>query len=1190
MSLKAEKFVQLGIQKAQKNDLHGASTDLFKAVDIFQQQGRLQEAQQVLEIIKQLHLKTAKVQEHPIKTAKVQEHPTFANRLLQMGSCLLKLAHTAIQNVQEWDDVGTLRSPAARQHLDNPSAHRKRRAISTEEQLCVLDLSHRQIGRQSLDDDHPKYVESLHNLAILYKSRGRYREALPLFQQVLEIYSESLGTNHIQYATALNNLANLYESMGRYKDALSFYQRTLEIVSEHLGTEHPDYANSLNNLAILYESMGRYREALPLLRQVLEIFGKILGVEDPDYAVCLNNLANLYESMGQYNDALPLVQQSREIRRQSLGLDHPEYAQSLNVIANLYKLMGQYDKSLPLYQECIKIRRQNLGNSHPDYATSLDNLADLYYLIGQYDNAIYFYQQSLEIRRQSLGNDHPYYAISLNNLAAIYQSIGQYEEGLSLARQSLEIRGKSLGVNHPDYAQSLNNLAILYMSIGQYEKAILLHQQVLGIRHKSLGIKHPDYATSLNNLATVYQSMGQYLKTIPLLEQALEIRYESLGNKHPHFADSLYNLALLYTATNRPEEALKLMQEAADIDLKTISTIFSISTDKQRINYLAENYHIVETFLSLVFQHFPNSPEAVQSAYNLILRRKAIATETAILQKIALLSQQYAHLAPKLQQWQQIRQQLAKRCFDIPTPEQLPYYQQEIKSLEQQAENLERELNIPELNLEKELQNADFRTIALELPQGTTLIEFFRFNNYNFQAIPANGDAASFPPRYLAFILPAQAPEQLTLIDLGEAEPIDKLVKEFRESVENPRGLSVAVFKKKEDISPKIELSKLIFDKIEPYLTQELIICPDGELNCLPFEILPTDKGSYLMDEYRCNFLNVGRDILRFKAKIPAKVTYPLVIANPDYNLASPENTPSTAENEEKFPFKPSLRNLATSRQGQIFNSLPGTEIEGEKIAKILRVKPVTAAKALKPLVSKAQKAPYILHIATHGYFLGDITPEMDTINQNFLLSSLSASERFQVGTRQNPLLRSGLAFAGVNTMLNGGKLPEEAEDGLLTSLDVQSINLAGTELVVTSACETALGDLYTGETLIGLRRSFIQAGAKTVIISLWKVEDVATTILMQYFYYYLLKAKLSKAEALRKAKSSLQRLTIAKMRSQWLTEDAIKSAEKHSIGTAAHLRELSQKSDLERPYEAPKYWAAFICLGNPAGLPLLPF
>ncbi|AKV66026.1 CHAT domain-containing tetratricopeptide repeat protein [Microcystis panniformis] len=1057
------------------------------------------------------------------------------------------------------------------------------------EQALPLSQQVLEIVGKSLGTDHPEYANCLNKLAVLYQLMGQYEQALPLHQQALKITGKSLGTDHPNYAESLYNLAVLYRSMGQYEQALPLHQQALEIRGKSLGTDHPDYAGSLDNLAILYQLMGQYEQALPLHQQALEILGKSLGTDHPDYAGSLNNLAALYKSMGQYEQALPLHQQALEILGKSLGTDHPDYAGSLNNLAALYKSMGQYEQALPLHQQALAIRGKSLGTDHPEYAGSLNNLAALYKSMGQYEQALPLHQQALEILGKSLGTDHPDYAHALNNLAILYQSMGQYEDALPLLQQVLEIQHKSIGNNHHEYAVCLHILANLYQSIKQYKDALFFYQKALEIERKTIGTDHPHYAACLNDLALLYKSMGEYGEAIPLLQQALKIRHQSLGSKHPHFAYFLYNLALLYTATNHPEEALKLMQEAAEIDLKTISKIFSISTDKQRLNYLEQNYYKVETFLSLVFQHFPNSPEAVQSAYNLILRRKAIATETAILQKIALLSQQYAHLAPKLQQWQQIRQQLAKRCFDIPTPEQLPYYQQEIKSLEQQAENLERELNIPELNLEKELQNADFRTIALELPEGTTLIEFIRFNNYNFQAIPANGDAASFPPRYLAFILPAQAPEQLTMIDLGEAEPIDKLVKEFRESVENPRGLSVAVFKKQEDILSKIELSKLIFDKIKPYLTQELIICPDGELNCLPFEILPTDKGSYLMDEYRCNFLNVGRDILRFKAKIPAKVTYPLVIANPDYNLASPENTPSTAENEEKFPFKPSLRNLATSRQGQIFNSLPGTEIEGEKIAKILRVKPVTAAKALKPLVSKAQKAPYILHIATHGYFLGDITPELDTINQNFMLSSLSASERFQVGTRQNPLLRSGLAFAGVNTMLNGGKLPEKAEDGLLTSLDVQSINLAGTELVVTSACETALGDLYTGETLIGLRRSFIQAGAKTVIISLWKVEDVATTILMQYFYYYLLKAKLSKAEALRKAKSSLQRLTIAKMRSQWLTEDAIKSAEKHSIGTAAHLRELSQKSDLERPYEAPKYWAAFICLGNPAGLPLLP-
>lgn len=169
--------------------------------------------------------------------------------------------------------------------------------------------------------------------------------------------------------------------------------------------------------------------------------------------------------------------------------------------------------------------------------------------------------------------------------------------------------------------------------------------------------------------------------------------------------------------------------------------------------------------------------------------------------------------------------------------------------------------------------------------------------------------------------------------------------------------------------------------------------------------------------------------------------------------------------------------------------------------------------------------------------------------------------------------------------MLEGKALPAEAEDGLLTALDVQSLDLSGTELVVTSACETALGTILNGETVIGLRRSFIQAGAKTVVMSLWRVSDVATAILMERFYYYLLQSRLSKAEALKQAKYDVRNLTIAQMQSQWLTKEAIEWAKKHSQGVANHLHQLSQKSSFERPYEHPSYWAAFICLGNPASL-----
>jgi hypothetical protein len=121
MNSKAEDFVQQGMQKAKKNDLQGASTDLFKAVDIFQKQGRLEEAQQVLEIIKQL------------------QSPFFLT--------------ARSQTVDSFEVGGILRSPGNSQHLDNPS---KRRAINTECQVVPLDLSHREIRRQSLDDDHRK--------------------------------------------------------------------------------------------------------------------------------------------------------------------------------------------------------------------------------------------------------------------------------------------------------------------------------------------------------------------------------------------------------------------------------------------------------------------------------------------------------------------------------------------------------------------------------------------------------------------------------------------------------------------------------------------------------------------------------------------------------------------------------------------------------------------------------------------------------------------------------------------------------------------------------------------------------------------------------------------------------------------------------------------------------------------------
>lgn len=232
----------------------------------------------------------------------------------------------------------------------------------------------------------------------------------------------------------------------------------------------------------------------------------------------------------------------------------------------------------------------------------------------------------------------------------------------------------------------------------------------------------------------------------------------------------------------------------------------------------------------------------------------------------------------------------------------------------------------------------------------------------------------------------------------------------------------------------------------------------------------------------------------------------------------------------------------------------------------------------MKSLVSLCQ-SPQILHIATHGYFLEDIQEKPKEPKD-----ALGFQRLKQVG-QQNPLMRSGLAFAGANTILDGGNLPPEAEDALLTAQSATGLNLAGTALVVASACQTALGDVLVGEGVLGLRRAFMLAGAPTLVMSLWSVPDVATAILMERFYHYLLHDKMGRAKALEQAQFYVRDLTIEQMREQWLTPEAISWVSEHSQDIGKDLRKLSQKSDHHCPYAHPQHWGAFICQGNPTPL-----
>jgi len=272
------------------------------------------------------------------------------------------------------------------------------------------------------------------------------------------------------------------------------------------------------------------------------------------------------------------------------------------------------------------------------------------------------------------------------------------------------------------------------------------------------------------------------------------------------------------------------------------------------------------------------------------------------------------------------------------------------------------------------------------------------------------------------------------------------------------------------------DLRAAILDPLLPTLgdCKRLFVAPDGNLSRLPFEVLPLDDHRHLIDEYEISYLSTGRDVLRFGAASPGEPAPPLVAADPDFNLgANGKFTPADAEGTR------GRQSRDLDRSTLYFRRLPGTRMEGEHIAGMLGVEPLLQEEVLESSL-KASGSPRILHIATHGFFLADQQRDpTKKLAEPGIIGTTMGDRWSQLSTLENPLLRSGLALAGINTWLKGGSLPKEAEDCLLTAEDVSSLDLMATELVVLSACETGLGEVHAGEGVFGLRRAFVLAGAK---------------------------------------------------------------------------------------------------------------
>jgi CHAT domain-containing protein/tetratricopeptide (TPR) repeat protein len=1071
-----------------------------------------------------------------------------------------------------------------------------------------------ELSRQALGEDHPDTAASLNNLGALLQAMGDLAGARPHYERALAIHRRVLGEDHPDIAASLNHLGLLLQAMGDLAGARPYYERALAIRRQALGEDHPDTAQSLNNLGVLLQATGDLAGARPYFERALDIERQALGEDHPDTARTLNNLGVLLQALGDLAGARRYYERDLAICRQTLGEDHPDTATTLNNLGSLLQALGDLAGARPHYEHALAIHRRVLGEDHRDTATSLNNLGLLLQALGDLAGARPYLERALAIRHQALGADHPDTAQTFNNLGFLLHALGDLAGARPCYERALAIYQRMLGEDHPDTVRTLNNLGFVLYDLGDlagarpcYERALASCRRALGeghpltavslnnlgllldalgdlagarpcyeraldIKRKVLGEDHPDTAHSLTNLGSLLYDMGDLAGARPYLERALATSRQALGADHPDTATTLDNLGALLVALGSPKEALPLARQAAGIDDRMLGQAFALGSERQRAAFLRT---ITKNgFLSLLWQHFRQDPAACRDALDLVLRRKAVLAEAQAAQRDAVLRGKYPHLQSRLQQWSALRLQVARKRLAGPGPEGRPAHEQQLALWEQQREHLEADLarEAPEMNLEQQLRAADRRAVALALPAGVALVEFVRFNVFDFRATAERlGDTQWRrpqrwqPARYLAFVLRGREPDDVAMIDLSAAEPIDRLIADFRAALVHDGQAAVRrdLAGHRQEGGPAAtralgeRLRAAVFDPVCSALggRRQLLLSPDGALAFLPFGVLPDGEGRLLLDSYSISYVNTGRDVLRFAAPASGQAAEPLVVADPDFDLddrvvrslpASGVGVPASAgrggpEDRLKPGLQPAGRLSRDFDRGYHFQPLPGTRTEGERVAALLGVRPWLGADALEGRLKQQCRSPRLLHLATHGFFLKDQPHDPNRAFHD--LGVTGEPGRLCGPLPENPLLRAGLALAGANTWLRGGSPPADAEDGLLTAEDVSGLDLLDTELAVLSACQTGLGDVQTGEGVFGLQRAFILAGAKTVVMSLWEVPDDATRALMEDFYRRLLNGE-PRAAALEAAQQGLR-----------------------------------------RTHPEPYFWGAFVCLGNPGPL-----
>ncbi|HEY1578970.1 MAG TPA: CHAT domain-containing tetratricopeptide repeat protein [Terracidiphilus sp.] len=608
-------------------------------------------------------------------------------------------------------------------------------------------------------------------------------------------------------------------------------------------------------------------------------------------------------------------------------------------------------------------------------------------------------------------------------------------------------------------------------------------------------------------------------------EQALHIQDEALGADHPEVETTVSNLAVLYDAQGKYAEAAPYFQRAADNLFRQFQYSFTYMTEKDRLSFLKNVEKDFSAYFSFIYRNHLKDLKLNGAMYDLLLWEKGFVAVS-----IAGLRQQIeasgdAEAIAMLGDLSAKRTQLAALLGSEPGNRDV--WRRQIDQLQSEAAGIEKELvaRSAVFRQHRDLERATWQQVRDRLHRGEAAVEFARFHYFD------NGWQDRW--LYVALVVRPDMQDQPQFIDLGEEGALESAARsELQDSVA-ARG----VLEEPVATIPGEKLYPLLWKPLERALgdASRVYVAPDGILNRIPLGIIPTAAGQLLMERYDLRLVLSTKDLLHSSAAHRSGTA--LLIGDPEFSLTNDQER--TALRTLGLPTAeagtiPAIPADSARRAQTELPRLPGTGEEVASIAGMMRRRGWkstvrTQAFALKSTL-QASGSPLVLHLATHGFFMAD---------QHYTPDPADSSQM------EDPMLRSGLYFAGANRTLAGDSV-SDLDNGVLTALEAANLHLQGTELVVLSACDTGRGEIEDGEGVFGLRRALQEAGAQAVLMSLWSVPDRETQALMRQFY------------------------------SRWLS-----GVEMHKAFKEAQLRVRETVKREHGGRDLPYYWGAFVLVGR---------